>query len=276
MALIGTDACNNECWHWLRRSQTAERGLQMVEGGIGTETALQGVFFDCGSTLIDPCPSVAEQFVRVANRHGADITLAQVEPHMVTIDRYYDMEYMKDGSFWASPSRSVELWYDIYRFMCHLTGVLDDVEGVAHDMFQEYLKPENWMVYPDVPDILRTLKREGLKLAVVSNWDAGLTDLIRGLGLLPYFDEVVASAAVGYRKPDPAIFGIACERLGLPAAVCVHVGDNVEADGDGAASAGIGAVILDRKNKLAAEGEAACVYPVSSSLDQLPGKLFPR
>ena len=243
----------------------------MVEGGIQTNIGLQGVCFDCGSTLIDPCPSVAQQFVQVANRHGADLTLADVEPHMTTIDRYYDMEYMKDGSFWASPSRSVKLWYDIYRFMCHLTGALNDVEGVAHDMFQEYLKPNNWMVYPDVPEALRTLKREGLKLAVVSNWDSGLAALLRGLGLLPYFDEVVASAAVGYRKPDAAIFDIACERLALPAASCVHVGDNVEADGDGATAAGLRAVILDRKHKLSADGVVACAYPVIDSLDQLPG-----
>lgn len=234
---------------------------------------IQGVFFDCGSTLIDPCPTVAQQFVHVANRHGACITLDQVEPHMVTIDRYYDMEYMKDGSFWASPSRSVELWHDIYRLMCHLTGVLDDVEGIAHDMFQEYLSADNWMIYEDVNPTLQSLKRAGLRLAVVSNWDAGLTDLLRGLRLLPHFDEVVASAAVGYRKPERAIFDMACERLGLPSFACIHVGDNVEADGEGAAAAGIRAVILDRAGHFENGSDENCAYPAIRTLAELPNAI---
>lgn len=192
---------------------------------------------------------------------------------MATIDRFYDMEYMKDGSFWASPSRSVELWHDIYRLMCHLTGVLDDVEGVAHDMFQEYLKADNWMVYADVTPLLQALKRAGLKLAVVSNWDTGLTNLLRGLGLLPYFDEIVASAAVGYRKPERAIFDIARERLGLASHACIHVGDNVDADGDGAALAGIRAVILDRKGRHEGDFGGECSYPVIRTLADLPGAI---
>ena len=90
----------------------------MVEGGIQTNIGLQGVCFDCGSTLIDPCPSVAQQFVQVANRHGADLTLADVEPHMTTIDRYYDMEYMKDGvsfAFGGAVVRHLPLHVPSYR-----------------------------------------------------------------------------------------------------------------------------------------------------------------
>ncbi|MGI6591418.1 MAG: HAD family hydrolase [Eggerthellaceae bacterium] len=227
------------------------------------------IFFDCGSTLIDPDPSVAQQFVLVANRRGYSISLDEVEPYMPIIDRYYDMEYMKDGSFWASPSRSVELWYDIYRFMCHLTGLTDDVEGIAHDMFVEYLKPENWMVYPDVVPTLRSLKERGLVCAVVSNWDPSLTDLIRGLGLLPYFDEVFASAAVGYRKPDPMIFQVACEQLRVPVSSCIHVGDNVEADGQGAFHAGIVPCILDRRGRIPRSERERLGFPFVGSLNEV-------
>lgn len=232
----------------------------------------RAVFFDCGLTLITADPTVAQMFVRVAQARGHDLTLDQVQPHMHAVNRYYDMEYMKDGSFWASPERSVELWYDIYRFMCHLTGLTDDVEQLSDDMFKAYLKPENWGVYDDVRPALGTLKRQGYRLAVVSNWDPSLENLLRGLGLLPYFDEVVSSAAVGYRKPNPAIFEVACERLGVPAARCAHVGDNVEADGDGAAAAGVSPVILDRAGTLAREAaRSGRGYPVIRTLTEAPG-----
>ena len=69
------------------------------------------------------------------------------------------------------------------------------------------------------------------------------------MGMLPYFDEVVSSASVGYRKPDKAIFDIALERMGVAACEAVHVGDLPEADGEGALSAGIRPVLIDRTNK---------------------------
>jgi epoxide hydrolase-like predicted phosphatase len=50
--------------------------------------------------------------------------------------------------------------------------------------------------------------------------------------LAELFDEVVISGEVGLRKPDPPIFGVAAERLGVPPEECVFVDDlpgNIEA-----------------------------------------------
>ena len=44
---------------------------------------------------------------------------------------------------------------------------------------------------------------------------------------------------VGWRKPDPRIFGSALDRLGVAAGDAVHVGDRLDADVGGAAAAGI-------------------------------------
>ena len=96
---------------------------------------------------------------------------------------------------------------------------------------------------------LKGLKRRGFKLGVISNWDATLERLLRSIGSLPYLDDVVASAAVGYRKPSSAIFEIALERMGVDATHAIHVGDLPEADGDGAFNAGIRPVIIDRNGR---------------------------
>ena len=50
----------------------------------------EAVFFDVGSTLIRPCPSVAETFARVAAERGHDLTVRDVEPHMPAMDAYYE------------------------------------------------------------------------------------------------------------------------------------------------------------------------------------------
>lgn len=78
-------------------------------------------------------------------------------------------------------------------------------------------------------DATRRLRGTGVATVVLSNsWgvDAYPTDL-----MAEYFDDVVISAEVGLRKPDPAIFRLAAERVGVPVSGCVFVDDldiNVE------------------------------------------------
>ena len=131
--------------------------------------------------------------------------------------------------------------------MCHLAGIGHDAEGVAQTVHEAYRRAECWETYADVTACLRALKERGYALGVVSNWDAGLEGLLRDLRLLPYFDTVVSSAVVGYRKPNPVIFNLACEQMGVRAESSVHVGDRPDA--------GIRAVIVDRH-----DAEKDCGY----------------
>jgi putative hydrolase of the HAD superfamily len=88
---------------------------------------------------------------------------------------------------------------------------------------------------PGALEAVRRLKRLGIALCVVSNWDVGLEEHLRALGLrLP----VVTSAEAGAPKPDPAVFRLALERLGVDAARALHVGDS-PSDEQGAAAAGM-------------------------------------
>lgn len=208
------------------------------------------VFFDVGQTLIRADPPVPEVFTRVARRFGHSITVRDVEPCMADVDAFYQSEYLRDGDFWCVHERAVQLWLDMYTMMANYCGIDEGVGELAQAVYDEYLLPQNWSAYPDVEACLKGLKRRGFKLGVISNWDATLERLFRKMGLLPYFDEIVASAAVGCRKPSPAIFEIAMERVGSSPNECVHVGDLPEADGDGATGAGIRPVIIDRAGRL--------------------------
>ena len=204
------------------------------------------VFFDIGGTLMHDDPPVPEVFTRVARRRGHEITVRDVEPCMAQVDEYYQQEYLRDGDFWCVHERAVQIWLDMYDMMADYCGIRD--RGLSQAVYDEYLLPENWSLFPDAPACLKGLKRRGFRLGVISNWDATLEGLLREMGYLPYFDEVVSSAAVGCRKPGSAIFEIALERMGASASDAVHVGDLPEADGEGAASAGIRPIIIDRKS----------------------------
>jgi len=91
---------------------------------------------------------------------------------------------------------------------------------------------------PGAAGACRALAARGLRLAVVSNWDVGLHDHLRTLGLESLVDTVVTSAEAGAPKPATAVFELALARLGTAPERTVHVGD-AEADAEGARAAGL-------------------------------------
>jgi putative hydrolase of the HAD superfamily len=100
--------------------------------------------------------------------------------------------------------------------------------------------------FPDAAPSLAELRAMGLRLVCVSNWDFSLPDVLTRCGLADHLDGVVTSAAVGARKPDPRIFEAALELAGCAAGDALHVGDTPEEDLEGARTAGIRALLIDR------------------------------
>jgi len=86
---------------------------------------------------------------------------------------------------------------------------------------------------------LRRLRRAGLELACVTNWDIGIGEQLEKAGLAPFLSAVVSSAETGAEKPDPRVFAEALSRLGVQAGRAVHTGDD-EADQAGALAAEVG------------------------------------
>ncbi len=93
---------------------------------------------------------------------------------------------------------------------------------------------------PGAIDTVRALHAEGLRTGVLTNGNVQVQNAkIDAIGLRDVFDVVVISEGVGLKKPDPAIFALALDKLGVPAAETLFVGDNPEVDIVGAAAAGL-------------------------------------
>lgn len=117
----------------------------------------------------------------------------------------------------------------LLQFFGYPASKLDpDVLKQAVDLFYA---PEMsaWRLHPKVLPLLQSLQREGYKLGLIANYncDRVFQRIVDYLGLRPFFDICLASAAVEYRKPDEKIFNIVLERWGaLPYEVIV-VGDSL-------------------------------------------------
>jgi putative hydrolase of the HAD superfamily len=88
-------------------------------------------------------------------------------------------------------------------------------------------------------------RASGLRLAIVSNSEGMLPQLLAHVGLADRFELVVDSHHEGVRKPDPEIFRRALHRLGIAPEEAVYLGDIPGVDVVGANAAGIDAVLVD-------------------------------
>jgi putative hydrolase of the HAD superfamily len=100
-------------------------------------------------------------------------------------------------------------------------------------------------VYDEVPEALARWRAQGLRLAVVSNFDQRLERLLAAFDLLGWMDVVILSSRAGAAKPSPQPFQLALDQLGLEPRQAWHIGDSPE-DEAGARAAGLPCLLVRR------------------------------
>ena len=100
-------------------------------------------------------------------------------------------------------------------------------------------------IRPNVERVLRELKEMGIKLGVISNTPSDFPRrILESEGLLKFFDVIVLSCEVKYRKPLKEIYKIALDKLNLLPEEVMFVGDTLQIDIKGAKSVGMIAVYI--------------------------------
>lgn len=135
---------------------------------------------------------------------------------------------------------------------------LREVLAEMYAITQQY-----WRAEPDAAPTLGALKSLGYRLGVLSNAadDEDVQALIDQAGLRHYFDFILTSASLGFRKPHPHTFQAALDLWGLQANRAAMVGDNLRADIGGANNLGIFSIWITRRT--AVEGSAHTGKPVT-------------
>ncbi|HEY33123.1 MAG TPA: HAD family hydrolase [Dehalococcoidia bacterium] len=96
----------------------------------------------------------------------------------------------------------------------------------------------------DAIEVLSCLKSQGLKIGLVSNCTPAAPVIWPDTPLAPLFDVTAFSSVAGVVKPDPRIYFLATEQLGVQPEDCLYVGDGGSQELTGAAKVGMTPVLI--------------------------------
>ncbi len=102
---------------------------------------------------------------------------------------------------------------------------------VVQAIYRALTDPAAWTPYPDTARVITTLHERGVKVGVLSNIGWDIRPALADAGVLDALDAVVLSCEHGVEKPDPALFTLACDELGLAPGSVLYVGDDPVKDG---------------------------------------------
>jgi putative hydrolase of the HAD superfamily len=230
---------------------------------------ISAVAFDAGGTLIYCDPSPAEIYATQLSRLGRPVNAEDVGP--VFKQAWAEMQRRSapgHDRYSSVPGGERAWWGEFVRDVLVRLDHDAPAEPLLDDLFTAFSDEGVWKVFPETATTLGDLKGRGISLAVISNWDRRLPNILQSLNLSDVFDVVTVSAIEGVEKPAPEIFQRTLDRLGVAPESTIHVGDSPLEDYRGAEDAGLTALLIDRHELFADDG-----YRRIESLAEIPDLL---
>jgi putative hydrolase of the HAD superfamily len=241
---------------------------------------IQVVFFDAAGTLFHVKGSVAEIYLRHAEKYGVKSSPAMSDAVSTAFKRAFQ-EAPPPAFAVNNPSdikRCERLWwFDIVHNVFYRVGMFEGFDEYFDEVFHAFEGTAYWGLYPETLSVLKELKERGMELGIISNFDSRLFTVLRGLGLSDFFDTVTISTLAHAAKPSSRIFQLALEKHAVDPDEAIHVGDSVRDDLEGACRAGLHGALVDREGgqvlppRLQADGRALMLR----SLEDLPQRIAP-
>jgi putative hydrolase of the HAD superfamily len=219
---------------------------------VPLNTTVNAILLDAGGVMLFPSPDLVLPPLRAAG----------LDPSPADLERAH-YRAMAEGDDPARQPPDKGWWLEYLRDYVAECGVpAADVEAVARDIVG-LTDGFGWThVGPGVGNALRGIAALGVPVGIVSNSTGQVEQVLRRMNVCYAMDGhadaggcqgvevgvVIDSGVVGVSKPDPRIFGLALDALGVPEAdrsAVVHVGDSLRYDVTGALAAGVRPLHLD-------------------------------
>jgi len=194
------------------------------------------VTFDAGQTVIDL--DLAFLVRRLAER-GVAVERAALEAAVPGAWQRYDARVDPAGG---------HPWRELMTALLAGAGIAADRIGALVDwLWDEQPRANLWRAQiPDMVALARELTGRGVRVAILSNSEGRLAELLAEIGIADAFAAIIDSGRVGIEKPDRRIFDHALAVLGATRPG-IHIGDSWPADIAGALGAGWRAIWFGRR-----------------------------
>ncbi len=191
-------------------------------------TGLEAIVLDAVGTLIYPDPPVSEVYQRLAARHGCDFSAELIG------QRFRDALQAAD---WSDARAQRRTWRKI------VGNVFPDMptaqcQPLFEDLWNYFGQPGAWSLFPDVVRMWEAWSAAGFIIAIASNFDDRLPQVLVGLPRLAECRHIFWSSQVGHAKPDLRFFRHIERSLRLNPRQLLMVGDSELADYQGPRQAG--------------------------------------
>src|SRR6185369_14588130 len=112
--------------------------------------------------------------------------------------------------------------YDPEVFVDYTRRIIEGMGGTgpgaiaaARDLYEAWAACHHFTLYEEVPEVLRELRADGLRIGLISNTQRSLSVFERHFALDGLFDVAISSSDHGFMKPHPSIFEEGLRRAGV-------------------------------------------------------------
>lgn len=189
-----------------------------------------------------------------------------------SFNEFFSTFTIHNNRLWAEYGKGNVSKEELRRLRFYLTlkeYKLKDYD-LASILDKEYLRicPTKTALFPDTHELLQALKDARFPLYIITNGFTEIQEIkMTSSNILHYFEKVYDSDTVGFQKPSSKMFNKVLNDIQAKAHECLMVGDDWEADIEGAAKVGIDQVYFNPKKKTS-PGKAT--YEIHSLLEILP------
>jgi putative hydrolase of the HAD superfamily len=232
---------------------------------------MAGYIFDYGGTLDTGGQHWGQVLWHAYERHQVPVTEAQFREAYVHAERTLGRNPIirPDFTFRQTLETKLLLQLEYFRGVWSVECGARYAEVLADDLYARTVEQTARSL-----KVLQTLKDQGVPMVLVSNFYGNMPVVLHEFGFDGLFVKVVESAVVGIRKPDPRIFLLGVDALGLKPEEVMVVGDSLDKDIIPAHEAGCQTVWFRGEGWTPAPHNGDCPYcEIIDSLDELLEKI---
>lgn len=223
------------------------------------------VIFDLFGTLVDN--SSRAEYERILS----EMAMVLSAPRQEFTQLWFDTFDLRTTGVLVSPEGNID-------YICRQLGVsytdiqLRQASGIRFNLTLNSLRPR-----PDAIDTLNILKNQQYRIGLISDCSSEVPAAWKDTPFAAIIDAPVFSCVVGMKKPDPRIYQMALDKLGVEAKDCLYIGDGSSRELSGAQAVGMNPVLIRVPHEMNPDAyridEEEWYGPAISSLSEVLGLL---